>query len=190
MIVAVIMIRRGNNGLNMIRILGIDPGSRITGFGIIEVHSNRSVCVAHGCIKAQQTTLAERLKHIHTELILIIEQYSPQEMAIESVFVHRNVDSALKLGQARGAAIAAVALQSIDVHEYSPAEIKKSVVGRGNAAKSQVQHMVTAILNLPESPQADAADALAIALCHGHSRDLKILHPQRRSSRGRRWKSL
>jgi len=175
----------------MIRILGIDPGSRITGFGIVDVHNNRSVCIAHGCIKVQQPTLAERLGQIHLDLIAIIEQHAPQEMAIESVFVHRNVDSALKLGQARGVAIAAVALQTIAVHEYSPAEIKKSVVGRGNAVKSQVQHMVKAILSLDKSPQADAADALAVALCHGHSRDLKALQPQVkvRSSR-RRWKSL
>jgi len=174
----------------MIRILGIDPGSRITGFGIIEVHTNRSVCIAHGCIKAQQPTLAERLKHIHLELAGLIEQHEPEEMAIESVFVHRNVDSALKLGQARGAAITTVALQSIAVHEYSPAEIKKSVVGRGNAAKQQVQHMVKTILGLNKSPQADAADALAVALCHGHSRDLKTHLPQLRTSRRRRWKSL
>ena len=174
----------------MIRILGIDPGSRITGFGIIEVHTNRSVCIAHGCIKAQQPTLAERLKHIHSELATLIAQHEPEEMAIESVFVHRNVDSALKLGQARGAAITAVALESIAVHEYSPAEIKKSVVGRGNAAKQQVQHMVKAILGLNKSPQADAADALAVALCHGHSRDLKTNIPQIRTSRRRRWKTL
>lgn len=175
----------------MIRILGIDPGSRITGYGIIEMRPNQAVCVSHGCIKAQQDTLAERLKHIHLGLAEVIERFSPVEMAIESVFVHRNVDSALKLGQARGAAIASVALLSIPVHEYSPAEIKKSVVGRGNAAKSQVQHMVKAILGLHKSPQADAADALAIALCHGHSRDLKAQVPELRSSRrNKRWKSL
>ena len=174
----------------MIRILGIDPGSRITGYGIIEMRPNQAVCISHGCIKAQQDTLAERLKHIHLGLTDLIEQFTPEEMAIESVFVHRNVDSALKLGQARGAAIACVALTSLPVNEYSPAEIKKSVVGRGNAAKSQVQHMVKAILGLHKSPQADAADALAVALCHGHSRDLKSLLPQLRSSRrNKRWKS-
>ena len=175
----------------MIRILGIDPGSRITGYGIIEMRPNQAVCLSHGCIKAQQETLAERLKHIHLGLTDLIQQYQPQEMAIESVFVHRNVDSALKLGQARGAAIASVALLALPVNEYSPAEIKKSVVGRGNAAKQQVQHMVKAILGLHKSPQADAADALAVALCHGHSRDLKTQHPQLRSSRrNKRWRSL
>ena len=175
----------------MIRILGIDPGSRITGYGIIEVRPNQAVCISHGCIKAQQETLAERLKHIHLGLTDLIEQFTPEEMAIESVFVHRNVDSALKLGQARGAAIASVALSSLAVHEYSPAEIKKSVVGRGNAAKQQVQHMVKAILGLHKSPQADAADALAVALCHGHSRDLKRKLPEVRSSRrNKRWRSL
>jgi crossover junction endodeoxyribonuclease RuvC len=175
----------------MIRILGIDPGSRITGYGIIEVRPNQAVCISHGCIKVEQQALSERLMRIHLGLTDLIEQFSPQEMAIESVFVQRNVDSALKLGQARGAAIASVALSSIPVHEYSPAEIKKSVVGRGNAAKQQVQHMVKAILGLHRSPQADAADALAVALCHGHSRDLKLQHPQlRQSRRNRRWRSL
>ena len=175
----------------MIRILGIDPGSRITGYGIIEVRPNQAVCISHGCIKAEQSTLAERLKHIHLGLTELISQFSPEEMAIESVFVHRNVDSALKLGQARGAAIASVALLSLPVNEYSPAEIKKSVVGRGNAAKQQVQHMVKAILGLHKSPQADAADALAVALCHGHSRDLKMQHPELRASRrNKRWRSL
>ena len=174
----------------MTRIIGIDPGSRITGFGIIEVQTNRSACITHGCIKAQQPTLAERLKYIHQQLIELTEEYQPTEMAIESVFVHRNVDSALKLGQARGAAITALALQSIAIHEYTPAEIKKSVVGRGNAAKTQVQHMIKAILSLSKSPQADAADALAVALCHAHSRDLKALQPQIRNSRRRRWRTL
>jgi len=175
----------------MIRILGIDPGSRITGYGIIEMRSNQAVCLSHGCFRLQQSSLAERLSHLHLQLTQLIKEYTPQEMAIESVFVHRNVDSALKLGQARGAAIASVAIQSIPVHEYSPAEIKKSVVGRGNAAKQQVQHMVQAILGIHKAPQADAADALAIALCHGHSRSLNNKLPsQVRTTRRRRWKSL
>ncbi len=110
-------------------------------------------------------------------------------MAIESVFVHRNVDSALKLGQARGAAISCVAIHGLLVNEYTPAEIKKAVVGRGNAAKTQVQHMVKAILGLHKAPQADAADALAIALCHGHRRQMpaQVIRPRRPRQR---WKSL
>lgn len=175
----------------MIRILGIDPGSRVTGYGIVEMRGNQAVCISHGCFRLQADTLPERLSYLHLELNKLIASYSPQEMAIESVFVHRNVDSALKLGQARGTAIACVGVNSIPVHEYTPAEIKKSVVGRGNAAKSQVQHMVQAILGIHKSPQADAADALAVALCHGHSRSLNSQLPQQvRSHRRKRWKSI
>ena len=112
------------------------------------------------------------------------------ELAIESVFVHRNVDSALKLGQARGAAITCAALASLAVCEYSPAEIKKSVVGRGNAAKSQVQHMVAAILGLNKTLQADAADALAVAICHGHTRSSLTRHLPTRSNRRHRWRTI
>ncbi len=173
-----------------VRILGIDPGSRITGYGILEVRGNRFVCLSHGCIRTQHETLAHRLKHIHLGIAELIENHTPTELAIESVFVHRNVDSALKLGQARGSAISCAALHALAVSEYSPAEIKKAVVGRGNAAKAQVQHMVNAILKLNKSLQPDAADALAVAICHGHNRNSLTRHLPVRSSRRHRWKSL
>jgi len=171
-----------------VRIIGIDPGSRITGYGILEVRGSQLICLANGCIRTQQDTLAHRLKEIHLGLQEIIDRHQPQELAIESVFVHRNVDSALKLGQARGTAIACAALMSVDISEYTPAEIKKSVVGRGNAAKEQVQHMVTAILGLNKSIQADAADALAVAICHAHSRNSLTRSLPINVSRRRRWR--
>lgn len=155
----------------MIRILGIDPGSRLTGYGIVELHGNRAVAVQHGCLRLGEGELAQRLKQIHLGLKQLVQEYQPQEAAIESVFVQRNVESALKLGQARGSAITAISLQNIPVFEYAPAVIKKSVVGRGNAGKPQVQHMVSAILSLPNELQSDAADALAVALCHGYVRN-------------------
>lgn len=155
----------------MIRILGIDPGSRFTGFGIIESDGRRSArYVTSGCVRVSGESWAERLGVIFSAVDELVTTHRPQEMAIERVFMHRNADSALKLGQARGAAICAVIQHQVPVHEYSPAEIKQSVVGRGNAAKEQVQHMVRILLNLPGSPQADAADALAAALCHGNTR--------------------
>ena len=176
--------------IETVRILGIDPGSRITGYGILELRGNQFVCLSNGCIRTQQDTLANRLKHIHLGIDELIANYAPQELAIESVFVHRNVDSALKLGQARGTAITCAALQALSVNEYSPAEIKKAVVGRGNAAKAQVQHMVAAILGLHKTIQADAADALAVAICHGHSRNSLTRQLPLRTSRRQRWKSL
>jgi len=154
----------------MIRILGIDPGSRITGFGVIDVLGNKVSYVASGCVRTAEGALPERLKTIYEGISEVVRSYQPLEMAIENVFMQKNAASALKLGQARGAAICAVVTQAIDVHEYSPTQIKQAVVGRGHADKAQVQHMVTALLNLPEPPQADAADALACALCHSNTR--------------------
>lgn len=152
----------------MRRILGIDPGSRITGFGVVEMDANQHQYITSGCIRTQGDALAERLKDIFDGLLEIVATYKPDEMAIERVFMHRNADSALKLGQARGAAICACTTHSLPVHEYSPREIKQAVVGKGSASKEQVQHMVQAMLSLSTSPQADAADALAAALCHAH----------------------
>ncbi|MBL1258998.1 MAG: crossover junction endodeoxyribonuclease RuvC [Thiotrichaceae bacterium] len=154
----------------MIRILGIDPGSRITGFGVIDVSGNRLSYVASGCVRTAEGSLPERLKTIYEGIYEVVRSYQPLEMAIENVFMQKNAASALKLGQARGAAICAVVTQSVDVHEYSPTQIKKAVVGHGHADKTQVQHMVSALLNLPETPQADAADALACAICHSNTR--------------------
>ncbi len=172
----------------MIRILGIDPGSRLTGFGIIEVQGNQLQCISTGCVRVNGDDLAGKLKVIFAGISELIEEFRPQEVAIENIFMHRNADSALKLGQARGAAISAVATQSIPVHEYTPSEIKKAIVGKGNASKEQVQHMVKALLNLNRIPQSDAADALAAALCHGHLRNQPMQIERRR--RGGRWKTL
>ncbi|MCF6323074.1 MAG: crossover junction endodeoxyribonuclease RuvC [Gammaproteobacteria bacterium] len=152
------------------RILGIDPGSRITGFGVIDVSGNRVSYVASGCVRTADGSLPERLKTIYEGIFEVVHSYQPLEMAIENVFMQKNAASALKLGQARGAAICAVVTQAVDVYEYSPTQIKQAVVGRGHADKTQVQHMVTALLKLPETPQADAADALACALCHSNTR--------------------
>jgi len=154
----------------MIRILGIDPGSRVTGFGVIDVSGSSVAYVASGCVRSAEGSLPERLKTIYEGISEVVRSYQPLEMAIENVFMQKNAASALKLGQARGAAICAVVTQAVDVHEYSPTQIKQAVVGRGHADKTQVQHMVTALLNLSEAPQADAADALACALCHSNTR--------------------
>ncbi len=153
----------------MALILGIDPGSRVTGFGIINAVGSRLEYVTSGCIRLPDDDLPSRLKRIFDDLCEIIEKFVPQEMAIEQVFMAQNAGSALKLGQARGAAIVAGVHHSLPVAEYSARRIKQSVVGTGTAAKAQVQHMVTILLNLPSSPQEDAADALAAALCHAHT---------------------
>lgn len=153
----------------MKRILGIDPGSRFTGYGIIELKAGKTIWVNSGFIRVQADNLAEKLCIIAENLNTLLDEYQPDEMAIEKVFVSKNVDSALKLGQARGAAITTVALRKIAVSEYTPTQIKKAVVGKGNAAKSQVQHMVVNLLGLSSAPQEDAADALAVALCHAHT---------------------
>lgn len=154
----------------MVRILGIDPGSRITGYGIIDSEGNRLQHVASGCITLGDTDYPHKLRQIFTALSELLDQHGPAEAAIERVFVNRNADSALKLGHARGAAIVACALQTLDVHEYSANQVKQALVGRGHAAKQQIQHMVKVLLNLRESPAADAADALAVAICHAHTR--------------------
>ncbi len=151
------------------RILGIDPGSRVTGFGVIEADARKAVYVASGCIRAGGGDFAARLRVIFEGVQAVIAEYAPDEAAIENVFMQRNAGSALKLGQARGAAICALVLRELPVHEYTPAEIKLSIVGRGAASKDQVQHMVSALLVLPSALRADAADALACALTHHHA---------------------
>lgn len=155
-------------------ILGIDPGSRVTGFGLINSVGQKNEYLTSGCIRTGEGELAERLNLIFTGVNQLIEEYCPQEFAIEQVFMGRNADSALKLGQARGVAIVAATQQNLPVAEYSPRTIKQSVVGTGAADKSQVQHMVQRLLSLPGIPQSDAADALAIALCHAHTRSSLI----------------
>ena len=155
----------------MTRIIGIDPGSRVTGYGIIDYANRRVTHVSSGCINTSRGTLPERLKEIFVGVADLLVQYQPDELAIEKVFVQKNVDSALKLGQARGAAICAAVTRDIPVAEYSPNQIKQAVVGKGHAAKDQVQHMVCILLKLSEPPSNDASDALACALCHGHTRE-------------------
>jgi crossover junction endodeoxyribonuclease RuvC len=151
-------------------LIGIDPGSRITGWGVIRMNRRDPEHLAHGCIEIGDLAFADRLCAIFDQLSALVTTWQPSEAAIEKVFMNRNVDSALKLGQARGAALVALARGGLAVHEYSPNEIKLAVVGRGHAEKAQIQHMVKTLLKLPEKPRADAADALAIALCHGQTR--------------------
>jgi crossover junction endodeoxyribonuclease RuvC len=154
-------------------IIGIDPGSRRTGYGVIRLEGNRHVHVASGYIDLMSYLPAERLRQIYLGLQTIIGTYQPQEAAIEQIFMHENPNSALKLGQARGAAI--VAFDTIPMAEYSARQVKKSVVGNGAAKKEQVQYMVQRLLNLTGGLQADTADALAVALCHAHARNLRRL---------------
>jgi crossover junction endodeoxyribonuclease RuvC len=151
-------------------ILGIDPGSNITGYGVVETTGNRQRYVTSGCIRVETKIIGERLAQIFEGLREIVAQYQPQEVAIEQVFMHQNPGSALKLGQARGVAIVAASVGGLSVSEYSARQVKKAVVGYGAAEKDQVQHMVKTLLNLNAKPQADAADALAVALCHAFSR--------------------
>ena len=155
----------------MTRILGIDPGSRITGYGIIDIDGNYAKHLTHGIIRLQTTDISEKLQLLFRQLTSIILEYNPQEVSIEKVFLHKNADSALKLGQARGCAITACAEKKLPVYEYTANQIKQATVGKGHAAKEQVQHMIKILLCLDTKPQADAADGLAIALCHGHSRE-------------------
>jgi crossover junction endodeoxyribonuclease RuvC len=154
-----------------LRILGLDPGSRRTGFGVIDCNGPDSVHFTHGCISASGATLADRVRVIFEGVRELVALHRPQEVAVERVFMSRNADSALKLGQARGAVLAAVP-DGLPVFEYAPRAIKLAVVGFGAAEKRQVAHMIRALLGLEGRVVADAADALAIALCHAHSRRL------------------
>ncbi|ART61662.1 crossover junction endodeoxyribonuclease RuvC [Kushneria marisflavi] len=147
-------------------LLGIDPGSRRTGFGVIDISSRSPRYVASGCIKIDASTLAQKLAQVYAGVAEVIAQHAPNEMAIEQVFLSKNADSALKLGQARGTAIVCAANHGLDVHEYAARRIKQVVTGNGGADKTQVQHMVQSTLKLSGLPQEDAADALAIALTH------------------------
>ncbi|MCC7041295.1 MAG: crossover junction endodeoxyribonuclease RuvC [Burkholderiales bacterium] len=150
------------------RILGIDPGLRITGFGIVVEQDGRLQYAASGCIKATGDSLPVRLGIIARDLAFVIAEERPTEVAVERVFVNVNPNSTLLLGQARGAAIAAAVLAGLSVHEYTAGQVKQSVVGRGRALKPQVQEMVRRLLSLPGIPSPDAADALACAICHAH----------------------
>ena len=154
------------------RILGIDPGSRTTGFGVLDFVDDRAAYVASGSVRSVEGDFAARLRLIFRSVAEIAAEYRPDAIVIESIFVHRNAMSALKLGQARSAALCATFGLDVTVYEYAPREIKQAVVGNGAATKEQVQHMVVALLQLQGTPSPDAADALAAALCHGHQRRL------------------
>ena len=154
------------------RVLGIDPGSRSTGYGVLEISNRRAHYVASGCISAQQAELPQRLGTIFHGISQIISEFAPTTIAIESVFMAKNAASALKLGQARGVAIAAGVARDLPVFEYAARQVKQAVVGTGRANKEQVAHMVRVLLQLPGTPKADAADALAIALCHVNTSSL------------------
>ena len=166
-----------------IRIIGIDPGSRVTGYGILDTDGFRHSYVASGYLSIEGDDLPQRLGMIFQEVSRVIEEWKPETMAIEQVFVNRNVDSALKLGQARGAAICAGVQARLPVDEYTPRAIKKAVVGTGAADKQQIQQMMQKLLGLEEKLQSDEADALAIAMCHAnhsHVRKIGIVHGSRR----------
>lgn len=154
----------------VVRILGIDPGSRFTGWGVIEARGQKLTHVAHGCIRAGDGPLSPRLKLIHEALSGVIADHRPGEYAVEEVFMKVNVGSALVLGQARGVAVLAGAQANLPFAEYAPAQIKRALVGSGRAEKAQIQHMVRILLKLVGELNADAADALAIAICHAHVR--------------------
>jgi crossover junction endodeoxyribonuclease RuvC len=151
------------------RVLGLDPGSLRTGFGIIDCTVRAEKHVASGCIRATGDDFARRLRQIHEAILALVAEYRPDEVAIERVFMHRNADSALKLGQARGAALCAAVVSGADVYEYAPRAIKLAVVGTGAADKAQVSTMVQALLAIAEPVTADESDALAVALCHGQA---------------------
>ena len=166
------------------RILGIDPGLRVTGFGVLEIRGSSLVYVTSGCIRATGTSLPVRLGVIARDLAHVIADVAPIEVAVEKVFVNINPHSTLLLGQARGAAIAAAVLAGLPVTEYTAGQVKQSVVGGGRALKPQVQEMVRRLLDLPGMPQSDAADALATAICHAHTSSVNgLARSQPRRSR-------
>jgi crossover junction endodeoxyribonuclease RuvC len=167
-----------------LRILGIDPGLQVTGFGVIDFSNARLAYVASGCVKSGEGGLAARLKVILDGLKQVIDAHGPVEVAVEKVFVNANPQSTLALGQARGTAICAAVLAGLPVAEYTALQVKQSVVGNGHAAKDQVQHMVKRLLALPGDPAPDAADALACAICHAHGHRLGA-HRGLRMKRGR-----
>jgi crossover junction endodeoxyribonuclease RuvC len=153
----------------MTRVLGIDPGSRVTGYGVIETDGMRSRHLGSGCIRTLAGEFPARLGEIFDGVCAVLAEWGPQEVAVEQVFVARNAAAALKLGQARGAAISAVVSGRLPVFEYTPAAVKQGLVGNGRAEKVQVQHMVRVLLQLQGRMVLDQSDALAVALYHAHS---------------------
>ncbi|SDK98587.1 Holliday junction endonuclease RuvC [Modicisalibacter muralis] len=172
-------------------VLGIDPGSRLTGYGVLDLSGGKPRYVASGCIRIKADGLAQKLAQVYAGIAELIAMHRPAEFAIEQVFMAKNADSALKLGQARGTAVVCAANHGLPVFEYAARQIKQAVTGTGAADKLQVQHMITAVLGLSATPQADAADALAIALTHAHTRAGLIQqgsYGSRRGGRGQRWR--
>jgi crossover junction endodeoxyribonuclease RuvC len=167
-------------------ILGIDPGSRITGFGVIRSNGIRHQYITSGCIRLTGKDLAQRLLEIYENIGKIITLHQPDEAAIEQIFLHKNPNSALKLGHARGVAIVAISQHILPVAEYATRQIKQAVVGYGNASKLQIQQMIKTTLKLSGLPQADAADALAVAICHAQMQSgLSALTKTKTLRRGR-----
>lgn len=167
-------------------ILGIDPGSRKTGFGVLQMEGGKARYLTSGIIKLPtESPLPVRLGVLFDSLAQIIDEFQPVEASIEQVFMARSADSALKLGQARGAAVVACVTRGLSVYEYSARQIKQAVVGTGAADKTQVQHMVKTLLALPAAPKEDAADALAAALCHAHGKNLRHQSGSKRFGAGR-----
>ncbi|MGF1729663.1 crossover junction endodeoxyribonuclease RuvC [Photobacterium kasasachensis] len=170
-------------------ILGIDPGSRITGYGVIRQVGRNLEYLGSGCIRTSVEDIPGRLKQIYAGVSEVITQFQPDFFAIEEVFMGKNASSALKLGQARGSAIVAAVNADLPVSEYAARLIKQAVVGSGGADKAQVQHMVCSVLKLPGKPQADAADALAVAICHAHThKTLIAMSGQARGARRGRYR--
>ena len=188
---SIFLLKLWKNWADMALILGIDPGSRITGYGLIHATGSQFSYLASGCIRVKAEDLPQKLAQIYASLTEIIARYQPEQVAIERVFMAKNADSALKLGQARGTAVVCVANHGLAVSEYSAKEVKLAVTGTGAADKTQVQHMVTAILKLSATPQEDAADALAIAMCHAYtSSGLLALSGQLTTKRGSSWRNF
>lgn len=158
-----------------LRILGIDPGSRLTGFGVVDCVGDAATYVASGSVNSVKGDFPARLRQIFESVTEIVAEYRPDAVVVESVFMHRNPSSALKLGHARSAAICATFELRVDVFEYAPREIKQAVVGTGAATKTQIQHMIRHLLQLEGDPSPDAADALAAALCHANRRRMQMV---------------
>ncbi len=156
-------------------ILGIDPGSQATGFGVVQMEGQQLRYVASGCVRTRGETFNDRLKEIFQQMGSVFAKYAPDEVAVERVFMHRNADSALKLGHARAAALCASFGHELPIHEYAAREIKQTLTGTGGADKNQVQTMVKRLLGIEGRLQSDAGDALAVAICHGHMRTVRSL---------------
>ncbi len=170
----------------MTLILGIDPGSRKCGYGLVSANGSRLQYVACGVIRVETLDFPQRLLSIFRNISEIIEEYHPQVAAIEEVFMGKSASSALKLGQARGAAMVACSSQDLPVHEYATRKVKQALTGTGSADKAQMQHMICTLLQLPKAPSEDAADALSVAVCHAHTTQTLVkLAGVRSSRRGR-----